>query len=280
MSWRRLLVMLSLSSLLAGCALDQRSVYFQAPWQDGDWAAEWELPLEDVWFRASDGVKLHGWFVPAEGSATTMLWCHGNAGNIIHRLENLAGLHRRGLAVFIFDYRGYGRSEGVPSEPGLYRDALAAYQVLTRQRGIAPERIVVFGRSLGAPVAAQLAATQPVAGVILETPPVSVAEMVKAHYGALPLHLLLSARFDLPARLPHIHAPVLVIHGDRDRVVPFAHGRRVYELANEPKAFYAIPGADHHDTYLVGGEPYFERVLTFIREAVSAAAPAPSPGHG
>ncbi len=256
-----------LLTLVVGCALfDRCYVYFPTRWEAGDWAKQSGLPLEEVWFQASDGVKLYGWLVRSSDSPTTLLICHGNAGNIIHRLEYLEELHRRSMSAFIFDYRGYGRSEGTPSETGLYRDALAAYDVLTHRYRVPPERLVILGTSLGAAVAGELAATRKAAGLILETPFPSVPAMVRAHYGALPFHFLLRARYDLEARVTRIHIPVLVLQGDRDRVVPLSLGRAVYVAANPPKDFYLIRGADHNDTYVIGGEPYFQRIIQFIHE--------------
>ncbi|MBI2094415.1 MAG: alpha/beta hydrolase [Candidatus Omnitrophica bacterium] len=257
---------MSLSTFLAGCALDHRYVYFPEKWQAADWGKQQNLPIEDVWFEASDGVRLHGWIVKAPESQLFLLWCHGNAGNIIDRLQNIDELYRRGVSVFIFDYRGYGQSQGHPSEAGLYKDAQAAYDFLTQTRHVLPERIVLFGRSLGAAVAAELASQRRVAGLILETPFPSVPAMVKAYYGWLPLHLLLQARYDLGSRLKDVRVPVLVLHGDRDTIVPLALGRQVYEAANDPKGFYLIRGANHNDTYLVGGEPYFQRLLSFLHQ--------------
>ena len=251
--------------LCAACGcLDQRFVYFPSPWEEGDWAARAQLPLEDVWFTASDGVKLHGWFISAPGSHAVVLWCHGNAGNVIHRLAHAAPLYQRGISVFLFDYRGYGRSRGTPSEPGLARDALAAYNVLVEQRGVPPERIVLFGESLGAAVAGDLAAQRRCAGLILESPFPSVAAVARAHYG-LPLNWLLRARYPLAERLPRVHAPVLVLHGDRDDIIPLALGRRVFEAARQPKDWYLIAGAGHNDTFLIGGSAYFDRLAEFIR---------------
>ena len=255
--------------LIASDMLDRRYVYFPAPWEPGDWARQSGLPLEDVRCRAADGVRIHGWWVPAQPNAPVVLLCHGNAGNIIHRLELLRALHDRGLSVCIFDYRGYGQSEGSPSEPGLYRDAQAVYEYLTTTQRVPASRLVVWGTSLGAAVAGDVAAQHPVAGVILETPFPSVRALVRCYYGRLPMHWLLRARFDLAQRLARIQAPVLVIHGDRDQLVPTALGRDVFAAAREPKSFYLIPGADHNDTYLVGGEPYFQRVLSFIRHATA-----------
>lgn len=149
--------------------LDQFFVYHPDPWQDKDWCAASGLPLEDVWFSSADGTKLFGWYVEGPADRPVILWCHGNAGNIINRLENLRALHRHGLSVFLFDYRGYGRSQGRPSEEGRYQDAIGAYDYLTRVRMIRLERIVLFGRSLGAAVAAELAVQKPAAGLILES---------------------------------------------------------------------------------------------------------------
>src|SRR2546422_1834859 len=147
--------------------LDQLFVYHPDPWQDRDWAKISGLPLEDVWFPAADGTRLFGWYVESSGSPAVLLWCHGNAGNIINRLDNLAELNRLGLSVFLFDYRGYGRSRGGPSEGGLYQDALGAYAYLLGTRRTRPDRIVLFGRSLGAAVAGEVARQRAGAGLIL-----------------------------------------------------------------------------------------------------------------
>jgi len=248
--------------LLGFC--DQLFVYHPSPWIERDWARTSGLPLEDVWFRSADGHALFGWYLAAPKMSSVLLWCHGNAGNIIHRLDNLAQLHEAGLSVFLFDYRGYGRSAGRPSESGLYDDALAAYTYLLETRAIQPQRMVIFGRSLGAAVGGDLALRRPVAGLILESAFPSVEAIAKAYVSGLPAHWLLRARFDLAERLRKITIPVLVIHGDNDRVVPFELGRQVFEIANPPKAFYAVPGADHNDLFVVGGRPYYRRMKTFV----------------
>ena len=246
--------------------LDQQFIYFPHPWEARDWKALSGLPLEEVCFGTKDGVGLYGWYVEAPTRQAVLLWCHGNAGNISHRLENVIELHRRGLSLLIFDYRGYGRSEGRPSEEGLYQDGLAAYDYLKDQRHVPQEELVMFGRSLGAAVAGEIARNRPCAGLILETPFPSVEAAAHAFYGGLPLHQLVKARFDLGKRLKEVRVPVLVLHGDRDTIIPFALGEAVYEAANEPKRFYRIPGADHNDTYVVGGEPYFQELLRFVRD--------------
>lgn len=250
--------------------LDRVFIYHPHPWIERDWAGISGLPLEDVWFQTEDGTTLFGWYVQASPAAPVLLWCHGNAGNIIHRLENLAELYRLGLSVFIFDYRGYGRSSGTPSEEGLYRDALAAYGYLVNQRGIRPERLVLFGRSLGASVAGELASRKPAAGLILESPFPSIAAMARVHYLGLPMHWFVSGRFPLAERLAHVTIPVLVVHGDRDEIVPIELGRQVYDAAREPKSFYVIEGADHNNTTRVGGRAYFQRLRRFVIEVVQA----------
>ena len=249
-------------------ALDRFFVYHPDSWQDKDWRAASGLPLEDIWFSSADGTKLFGWYAEQGATSGVVLWCHGNAGNIINRLENLRALYRTGLSVFIFDYRGYGRSQGAPSEEGLYQDAIGAYDYLTRTRMIRSERIVIFGRSLGASVAAELASHKPAAGLILESCFPSIEAVAKFHYGGLPVHWLLGAEFRLIDRLPQLSLPKLIIHGDQDDIIPLELGQQVFEAAKPPKSFYVIKGADHNNTYHVGGEPYFERVASFVQSAV------------
>lgn len=250
--------------------LDRFFVFHPEPWIDRDWARASGLPLEEVWLRAEDGTRLFGWYVENPAAPAVLLWCHGNAGNIIHRLHNLAELYRTGFSVFLFDYRGYGRSEGRPSEEGVCLDALAAHRYVTATRRVPPERLILFGRSLGAAVAGDLAVKRPAAGLVLESPFPSVAAVVRAHYFGLPLHWLLGSDFDLLGKLRLISIPVLVIHGDRDDIIPLDLGRAVFEAAREPKSLYVIPGADHNDTYVVGGQPYFRRLRQFAEQVTSA----------
>lgn len=258
--------------LVAGCSLDSRFVYFPTPWESRDWAVVSGLPIQDVVFKTSDGVRLHGWMIPAADDARWILWCHGNAGTMIHRLENIREIHRRNISVFIFDYRGYGQSSGTPSEDGLYRDALAVYDVLTQQYRVPPEHLVLFGRSLGAAVATDLATKRKAAGLILETPFSSVTQMFKATHTPLVLRPLIRARYDVIRRLPQVRMPVLVLHGDHDEVIPLALGQQVFEAASPPKDFYLIRGASHNDTYVVGGESYFQRLLSFIHDVTAHSA--------
>ncbi len=244
--------------------LDRLFVFHPDPWIERDWARIGRVPLEDVWFTSEDGTRLFGWYVASRGASAVMLWCHGNAGNMIHRLENLAALYESGLSVFLFDYRGYGRSEGMPTEKGLYQDARAAYHYLSDIRHIDPARLVLFGRSLGAAVAGNLASERPVAGLILESAFPSVAVMAKQQFGGLPAHWLLGSRFPLIERLKSIHVPILMIHGDQDTIVPFSLGEQVFRAAPEPKSLYVVKGADHNNLTIVGGMPYFARLKQFV----------------
>ena len=221
-----------------------------------------------MWFQSGDGTKLFGWYVEAQADRPVVLWCHGNAGTIINRLENLRELFRLGLSVFLFDYRGYGRSRGKPSEEGLYQDAVGAYDYLTRTRMIRPDRLILFGRSLGAAVAGELAAQRPAAGLILESPFPSIEAVAKHHYGGMPVHWLLGASFRLIDRLPLLSLPKLIIHGDRDDIIPIELGRQVFEAAQPPKEWYVIRGADHNNTYQVGGAPYFRQWAEFVQRAI------------
>lgn len=226
------------------------------------------LPFDEIYLTSSDDVRLHGWFVPYPKAKTTLLWFHGNAGNISHRLENIRLLHDKVRTnIFIFDYRGYGRSEGRPSEEGTYRDGNAAVQYLRSRNDVDPKRIVFFGRSLGAAVAAELATRAECLALILESPFASVGEMARVAFPLLPLGRFLRTRYDVVEKVKRVRVPLLVLHGDRDDVIPYAHGKKVFEAAQEPKEFYAIRDARHNDTYVVGGDPYFEVLKTFIRKA-------------
>ena len=213
---------------------------------------------------ARDGTALHGWWLTGRGDQV-LVWYHGNAGNISDRLDNASMLIRRlGVDVVLVDYRGYGASQGDPNEAGLYLDGLAVYD-LVAARGVPPERIVLFGRSLGAAVAVHVALERPAAGLILESPFLSVRAMARAQYPFLPTRLI-RTRFDNEAKIGGVTIPTLLLHGERDRVVPYAHGRTLSERASPPTRFFTIEGAGHNDTVSIGGEPYVEAWATFLHE--------------
>ncbi len=222
------------------------------------------LAYEDVWFETEDGVRLHGWYLPAEGARHLVLFSHGNAGNISHRLDNLARLHALGLSLFIYDYRGYGRSEGSISIEGFYRDAEAALAQAVRIAGEERLKLVIFGRSLGGAAAVRQAARGEPAGVILESTFTNLGAMAAAHYPLPGLRKALAGRLNSLGEIDKVSAPLLFFHGDRDEVVPYELGRELYRAAPAPKEFVTIPGAGHNDTYFVAGQGYFVKFKSFI----------------
>lgn len=222
------------------------------------------LSYEEVFFQSEDGLRLHGWYVPGQ-SDITLLWFHGNGGNIGHRVEELALFHHRlGINQLIFDYRGYGRSQGRPSEQGTYRDARAALAYLEGRSDVAPERIVFFGRSLGAAVAVELAASRPPLALVLVSPFTSISDMARLTMPVLPLHWLVRNRYDSLAHIGRVNRPLLVLHGDQDETVPLSQGIKLFEAANPPKQFRLLPGTGHNDTYSSGGPAYWDALTEFI----------------
>jgi hypothetical protein len=248
-----------------GC-LEDSFIYFPAKYPEGYWHVGKQLPVEDCYFNTEDGLRLHGWFAASSGAQTTLLWLHGNAGNITHRQDNLMRLLRLGVNIFIIDYRGYGRSQGHPSESGLYKDAQAAYDYLVQTKHVAPQQIYIFGRSLGGAVAINLAQANKCAGIIVESTFTSLPVIGRELYPFLPVNLLTRERYDSLAKIAQVKAPILIIHGDADEIVSFEHGRRLFLAANEPKEFYPIKGAGHNNTYIVGGRAYFDKIRAFVNQ--------------
>ena len=231
------------------------------------------LAFEDVRFTAADGVTLHGWFVPGSDS-TTLLLLHGNAGNIGGRLRRLADLHRRlGMNVFIFDYRGYGLSEGRASEKGTYLDAEAALDYLGTRGDVDQGRVALFGHSLGTAIAVETAVRREVYAVLLEAPFTSVRAMAAHSYPFVPgVGWIVRTKYDSLSKIEGIGTPLMVVHGDRDDTIPILMGREIYEAAAEPKRFLAVAGADHDDADVVGGEAYYEAIATFLSDAAGGQA--------
>lgn len=222
------------------------------------------LQAEDVFVKVDDEAVIHAWFfAPQDDRAPVLLFCHGNAGNISHRLDNVRYLLQHGLGVLLFDYRGYGKSTGRPSEKGVYMDGRAAYEYLVHERKIPPERIVPFGRSLGAAVALEAALHHPVRCVILESAFTSTRDMAKRMGPFALLSPLMPANYNNMDKIRRLDAPKLIIHGREDEIVPFKMGETLYSAAREPKAFLPLDGAGHNDTYVVGGEPYFKALAEF-----------------
>ena len=221
------------------------------------------LPFESVKIETDDGIKLDGWFVPATPSRGVLLFFHGNAGNISHRLQSLKIFHDLGLSTLIIDYRGYGRSEGAPSEQGTYLDAEAAWRYLTQQRDIPPQNIVLFGRSLGAAVASYLATQHTPGALIVESGFTSVPSLAADLYPFLPARWLSRFHYDTETYLQNIKCPVLIVHSREDEIIPFEHGRRLYRSAREPKQFLELQGG-HNDGFLVNEQDYVNGLDAFL----------------
>lgn len=238
------------------------------------------LAYEDVIFRARDGTGLHGWFIPRSCAPNpdqrwvTVLFMHGVAGNISHRAENVAALHANLDAhVFLFDYRGYGRSSGEPSEEGTYLDAEAAFEILCQRSDVDCHRIILFGHSLGGAVAIELAARlgQRVCGLVVESSFTSARDVARLMLPIIPESAVPDSYNSL-AKMAQIHAPLLVTHAEEDSLLPPEMGRALYESARDPKSFFIVPGADHADIYQAGGSPYFEVLRGFVHQCARRIA--------
>lgn len=222
------------------------------------------LNYEEVFFTTEDGLQLHGWFLPGRGDVT-WLWFHGNGGNISHRIEELALFHQRlGVNQFIFDYRGYGRSDGRASEQGTYRDSRAALEYLRNRPDVDQGKIVYFGRSLGSAVAAELAANRAPLGMVLVSPFASIRDMARISFPNLPFHWLVRNKYNSLAQIKGCQCPVLILHGAQDDLVPLSQGMKLFEAANSPKRFQVLPEAGHNDTYYKGGAAYWDTLAEFL----------------
>ncbi|MBI5117675.1 alpha/beta hydrolase [Candidatus Poribacteria bacterium] len=227
---------------------------------------EWGMEYQDLYFTTPDGVRLNAWLIKPSRDAPMVLWYHGNAGNIADRVENARLLYDRGLSIFLLEYRGYGKSEGAPSEKGIYIDGQAAYDYIISQKITVADRLIIFGRSLGTTVATHVASRNKSAGVILESAITNMADMARVHYPVIPGLGNLKHKFSSIDRIAAIKSPILFIHGDDDEIVPYELGRQLFEAATADKDFYTIRGARHNDTYVVGGKEYFDRFEKFVRE--------------
>jgi fermentation-respiration switch protein FrsA (DUF1100 family) len=216
----------------------------------------------DVWIRTTDGVKVHGWYVPGESDRVLMFF-HGNAGNISHRLESIRHFLQLGLSVLIIDYRGYGQSEGRTTEQGIYRDAEAAWQYLTETNKIPESRIIVFGRSMGASAAAYLAARHCPLALIVESSFTSVPDIAREYYPWLPVRWLSRLRHSAEDFVRETESPVLVIHSRDDEIVPFHHGEAIFQAAGKPRSFIEIRGT-HNDAFLRDEKNYLAGLRSFL----------------
>ena len=220
------------------------------------------LNAQELQIRAADGEILHGWWIRT-GSDQTAIWYHGNAGNISHRLPNARRMvDELNIDIVLVDYRGYGLSTGKPDENGLYLDGAAIYDAVT-EHGVSPENIILFGRSLGSAVAIETALHRSTGKLVLESAFRSIPALARRHYWFVP-DSVIRTRMDNAAKISKIDVPVLLLHGETDRIVPFSHSKRLFELARRPKTFHRIAGAGHNDTWTTGGTAYWNAWRAFL----------------
>jgi uncharacterized protein len=217
--------------------------------------------VRDIFITTSDGLRLLAWYAPPHPGGTVIAYFHGNGGHIGYRAERLKRLVRAGFGALFLEYRGYGGNPGTPTQDGLFADARAALDFLANQ-GIRAERTVLYGESLGSGVAVQMASERPVAAVVLEAPYDSVAAVARRHYAFVPVNLMLKDRFDSIARISAVQAPILLMHGERDTIVPVEAGRRLFAAANEPKEIWTAPDGGHNDLALYGA---LDVAVDFVR---------------
>ncbi len=232
------------------------------------------LDFEDVVFKSADGLDLSGWYIPAKNSKHTILFCHGNGGNMAHRLDSINIFHNLRLNCFIFDYRGYGHSLGKPGEEGTYTDAMAAYKWLAEEKKIPAKNIIIFGRSLGGSIAAQLASKVEAGALIVESAFTSYVDIGKEYYPYMPVRWFARFGYKTIDYIKEVRCPVMLIYSRNDEIVPYKFGLELYEAANEPKEFIEIFGG-HNDCFLASGEIYTEvwgKWLKFLKERKSQSA--------
>jgi fermentation-respiration switch protein FrsA (DUF1100 family) len=235
----------------------------------------WHVPenAEEVWFKTSDGVKLYGWLFHSKSqpAKATIIYFHGNGGNLSYCDWVGGSFTKRGFDVLLFDYRGYGRSEGEPTdERGLYADADAAYDFIVGERGLSASKVVLYGQSLGTAAVIDVASRKPCGALIIESGLSSARDMAGAIFPWLPgfVRGLTKNKLDSVGKMPRVRCPVLVVHGERDEIIPFEQGRKLYDAAPEPKQWRLIKGAGHNDLSIVGGEQYIDSLAEFVRSSI------------
>lgn len=230
------------------------------------------LQYEDLHLKTSDGIDLHGWYVPATEPRGAVLFLHGNAGNISHRIDSVEMFHRLGYSTLIFDYRGYGKSGGKPTEQGTYLDAEAAWRYLTERQKVPACRIVLFGESIGGAVAAWLAVREKPAALIISSGFTSVPDLGQQLYPYFPIRLLARIRYDTRESLRSVNAPVLIAHSPEDDIIPYEHGRALYAAANQPKQFLDLAGG-HNDGFIFMRESWVKVMNDFLDEHIARRQP-------
>lgn len=226
------------------------------------------LDYREVAFQTKDRINISGWYIPVDEEKGVLIFCHGNGGNISYNLEYIRILHSLSLSVFMFDYRGYGKSEGKPSEEGTYLDAAAAWDYLIQQ-GKSPEKIIVYGQSLGGAVAAEIALRKNPAALIIESSFTSIPDLGAKLYPWLPVKLISKFRYSTKDKVGMVKCPKLVIHSPDDEIIPFEHGRAIYEKATQPKEFLETRGG-HNDGLLVSEKAYKNGLKMFLEKYIIA----------
>ena len=230
------------------------------------------LEYEDVYLTTLDDEHLHGWYVPATISRGVIVFFHGNAGNISHRLDSIGIFHQLGLDTLIIDYRGYGQSTGKTTEQGTYLDAQAAWSYLVDERGIAADQIIIFGRSLGGAVGAWLGTQHTPAAVIIESSFSSGVDMARRLYPFLPVRLITRLRYPVAEYASHLDCPVLVVHSRDDEIIPFAMGQSIYAAVKQRKSFLELRG-DHNNGIFISRQDYLRGLDGFIESVFGPGGP-------
>lgn len=226
------------------------------------WPEDYGLKYEEVWFRSRDGVLLYGWWIPR--GRYVLLFAHGNGGNISHRVDLAAKFHAEGFSVFLFDYRGYGKSEGEPTEKGTYEDAEGALQYVRQRRGIPLSRIVPVGESMGGGIIVELSTRYDFRAVILISTATRLSQVMAHLYPERNFDHQFDGIYESSEKISKVRSPIMIIHGDGDELVPFEHGKKLFRKANPPKIFYRVRGGGHNDVYEAGGEKFFKRMREFV----------------
>lgn len=228
------------------------------------WQPAPDSRMQDVEFQSADGNRIHAWWYPRDGATGAVLYCHGNAGNLSHRGTALQEWQREiGESVLIFDYPGYGKSSGSPSEAGCYAAGDAAYDWLVEKQHIPPERLILFGKSLGGGIAIELASRRPHRALVLAKAFTSAPDIGQSIYPFLPVRLLMRNRFDNVAKIGLCPRPVFIAHGTTDELIPPAHGQRLFAAAREPKCYLSMPGVGHNDAF---SPEFWPRLRQFLAE--------------
>jgi len=249
--------------------IENRLVYFPPRYPEGFPPPQAiARDVEEVWLLTEDGVRINAFFHSNPASKQVLLWFHGNAENIGYILDHLRELSTIGINILAVDYRGYGKSEGKPEEAGVYRDADAGYDYLTKERHFRAEDIIIYGHSLGGAVAVNLASRRACGGLIVQSSFTSARAMARRVLTIPLMEYVVKSRFDSLQRIRDVHTPILIVHGTRDETVPFEMGEQLFRAAPEPKRFYPIAGAGHNDLMEVGGAGYLACLQRFVTESL------------